>query len=262
MVGHPHGVPLEVVSTVLEMADMAWTALEHRRERKLEAAEDQELAQLRAENLRLRGILEENLGLLRGLSQTPSISQDCPPDLYSRLVAVADSPDFLMKLESLHEDSLNAKDGSFPFREATGSDLKAMDVLISVEHDEPSWWVWVTKEMVPSNFEEVSGIDNENYVIVSEDSVVDGIANFMARCIISNPRSQKLTPEELQRTMTRALSGVNDHSLWRRVWEAATVIYSLSTWGIALYGLYRHRAVLKAAAKGVAASGKFVMKGL
>lgn len=41
--------------------------------------------------------------------------------LYSRLVAVVDSPDFHSKLESLHEESLNAKGGSFPFREASGS---------------------------------------------------------------------------------------------------------------------------------------------
>ncbi|KAM0948909.1 hypothetical protein DsansV1_C06g0064661 [Dioscorea sansibarensis] len=262
MVGHAHAVPLEVVGTVLEMADMAWTALEHRRERQLEAAEDQELAQLRAENHRLRGLLEENLTLLQNLCQAPSISRDCPPDLYSRLVAVVDSPDFRSKLESLHEESLNAKGGSFPFREASGADLKAMEVLINVGHDEPSWWVWVTNDMVPNNLEEMSEIDKENYVIVSEDSVVDGIANFMARCIISNPKSQRLTPEELQRTMTRALSGVNDRSMLRRMWEAATVIYTLSTWGIALYGLYRHRAVLKVAARGVAASGKFVMKAL
>lgn len=65
-----------------------------------------------------------------------------------------------------------------------------MEVLINVGHDEPSWWVWVTNDMVPNNLEEVSEIDKENYVIVSEDSVVDGIANFMARCIISNPKSQ------------------------------------------------------------------------
>lgn len=83
--GHGHAVPLEVVGTVLEMADMAWTALEHRRERQHEAAEDQELAQLRAENLRLRGLLEENLTLLQGLCQAPSISRDCPPDVSSSL---------------------------------------------------------------------------------------------------------------------------------------------------------------------------------
>ena len=50
--------------------------------------------------------------------------------------------------------------------------------------------MWVTDEMVPSNVEERSGIDNENYVIISEAHVVDGVANFMAKCILSNPKAQ------------------------------------------------------------------------
>lgn len=44
--------------------------------------------------------------------------------------------------------------------------------------------------MVPSNVEERSGIDNENYVVITEDHVVDGVANFMARCILANPKAQ------------------------------------------------------------------------
>lgn len=44
--------------------------------------------------------------------------------------------------------------------------------------------------MVPSNVEERSAIDQENYVVVSEESVVDGVANFMARCVVSNPNAQ------------------------------------------------------------------------
>lgn len=68
--------------------------------------------------------------------------------------------------------------------------MRAAEVLIKVDNEEPSRWVWVTDEMVPNNFEEWSGIDNENYVVVSEQHVVDGVANFMARCIMSNPESQ------------------------------------------------------------------------
>lgn len=87
--------------------------------------------------------------------------------------------------------------------------------------------------MVPSNVEERSAIDHENYVVVSEESVVDGVANFMARCVVSNPNAQvcellclsfalinallcvsyyacmdlqKLTPEELQKSMYTVLT--------------------------------------------------------
>lgn len=44
--------------------------------------------------------------------------------------------------------------------------------------------------MVPSNVEERSAIDHENYVVVTEENVVDGVANFMARCVVSNPNAQ------------------------------------------------------------------------
>lgn len=68
--------------------------------------------------------------------------------------------------------------------------MHSAEILIKVDNEEPSWWVWVTDEMVPGNVEEWSGIDNENYVVVSEEHVVDGVANFMARCIISNPKAR------------------------------------------------------------------------
>lgn len=62
--------------------------------------------------------------------------------------------------------------------------------MIDVDHGEPSWWVWVTHDIVPDCLEEVSGIDNENYVIISEENVVDGVAYFIARCILENPKSK------------------------------------------------------------------------
>lgn len=71
-----------------------------------------------------------------------------------------------------------------------GSDVETAELLVNMSLEGPSWWVWVTEEMVPSNFEERSGIDNENYVIVSEEYVVDAVANFMARCIVSNSKAQ------------------------------------------------------------------------
>lgn len=68
--------------------------------------------------------------------------------------------------------------------------MHSAEILIQVDSEEPSWWVWVTDEMVASKVEEWSGIDNEHYVVVSEEHVVDGVANFMARCIMSNPKAQ------------------------------------------------------------------------
>lgn len=71
-----------------------------------------------------------------------------------------------------------------------GSDLHSAEILINVDLKEPSWWVWVTDDMVPSTVEERSGLDDESYVIVSEEHVVDGVATFIARCILSNSKAQ------------------------------------------------------------------------
>lgn len=68
--------------------------------------------------------------------------------------------------------------------------MQTAEILVNVSQEEPSWWVWVTEEMVPNNVEEWSGIDDDSYVVVSEEHVVDGIANFVAKCIVSNPKSQ------------------------------------------------------------------------
>ncbi|PON48197.1 elongation factor [Trema orientale] len=286
---------LEVAKTVMEVADVAWTAVEcchhyrHHHDHEASsgptdhASSDDELDYLRSENLRLRNLLHQNLKLLQNLSDSPSLLNDCPPDLYARLIATVDSENFLARIKSLQLESGKGNGNQFPFKIATENDLQTAEVLINVDKEEPSWWVWVTEEMVPSNVEERSGIDNDSYVIVSEEHVVDGVANFMAKCIVSNPKAQKMTPEELQKSklpprvsnlsylyfgirkcaaMVKALGGVNKLGKMFEIWHAGKLFYSLATWGLALTGLYQTRAVLKVAAMGVHTTSKVVMRAL
>lgn len=264
---------IEVAKTVMEVADVAWTAMEccnhYRLHHDHEAspdhassAADEDLESLRSENRRLRDLLQQNLKLLQDLSDSPSLLKDCPPDLYSRLVATVDSENFLARIKSLQQESVKGTWNQFPFKVATGTDLETAEVLINVDQEEPSWWVWVTEEMVPSNVEERSGIDDDSYVVVSEEHVVDGVANFMAKCIISNPKAKNLTPEELQKTMAKALGGVNKLEQVLGIWHAGKLFYTLATWGLALTGLYQTRAVLKVAAMGVHTTSKVVMRAL
>ncbi|CAK9184539.1 unnamed protein product [Ilex paraguariensis] len=343
MVGHN---PIEVAKTVLDVADVAWTAVEccqhlHHRDPHenhegdgdsrdtTSLSEEEEFEALRAENQRLRNLLEQNLKLLQNLSESPCLLQDCPSDvrilrlnlfyesnlrvifvelanmpqtrskpyglagfqLHDRLLATVDSTSFLNQLKSLHEKSADGTGCEFLFKEASGADKQSAEILINVDLEEPSWWVWVTDEMVPSNVEEWSGIDNENYVLISEEHVVDGVANFMARCMLSNPKAQSMTPEALQKskcvvlcsehydialecqhfvsdktfhgiTLTKALGGMNKFEKMLHVWHAGKMFCALSTWGLALAGLYKTRAVLRLAAMGVHTSSKFVLKAL
>ncbi|KAJ6352766.1 hypothetical protein OIU76_001894 [Salix suchowensis] len=264
---------VKVAKTVIEVADVAWKAMEFTQHHHLHETHqhgsahdtksisvDEELESLRSENKRLRNLLEHNLKLLQSLSESPCLLNDCPPHLYSRLVATVDSENFLTKIKSLQQASADETGIQFPFKEATVDDMQLVEVLINVDEKEPSRWVWVTEDMVPSNDEERSGIDDENYVVVTEERVVDGVAHFMAKCIVANPKAQNLTPEELQKILAKALVGVSKLEKVFGIWHAGTMFYTLGTWGLTLAGLYRSRAVLRLAAQGIHTTSKVVLK--
>ncbi|XP_078444584.1 elongation factor isoform X2 [Wolffia australiana] len=275
MVSHGaiHGVgnPIKILETVIEVADVAWNAYEHHHHQEQRDGSPlvssdcggEELSRLREENRRLRGLLADNLSLLGRISDFPSINKDCPPDLHARLLRAVDSARFLNLLQAQdHELPKFPQHFDFPFKRISDGDSTMSEVVIDIGDSEPSFWIWVTDDMVPSLVQEPCGIDNDSYIIVSEDQVVDGIAHFMATCILANPKSKTLTPVKLQKTVAKALGDMNDWFRLKKTWHAGKLLYSLSTWGIAFAGLYTHRGVVKAAAKGVGATGKLLLKAL
>lgn len=94
MTGHN---AIEVTKTVLEVADVAWTAVEtyhhHHQHSHSDDGEnhestdsnsdprDRELEALRGENRRLRTLLEANLKLFETLAESAALSHDCPTDV-------------------------------------------------------------------------------------------------------------------------------------------------------------------------------------
>lgn len=78
-----------------------------------------------------------------------------------------------------------------------GLDLRVDEILINVGREEPSLWIWVSDEMLHENVEEKSGIDNDNYVVISQEQVVDAIGNFMARCALMNPKAAVINIQTL-----------------------------------------------------------------
>ncbi|KAL1309904.1 hypothetical protein HN51_052636 [Arachis hypogaea] len=273
--GH-HREAVEVAKTVLEVADVTFAAVEyghhylHHKHHNAAVQEppaancpsdEEELQSLRSENRRLRNLLEQNLKLLQNLSESPSFLNNCPSDLHDRLVSTVESDEYLAKLKLLQQEGFNGA-MQFPFKEATELDHDCADILINVDSQQPSWWVWVTDDLEPSNAEERSGIDDESYIVISEEHVVDGVANFMARCILSNPKALKLSPEQLQKVLSKALAGTSKLETVFNIWEAGKLFYALSTWGLALAGLYKSRAVLRVAAKGIHSGSKLALKAL
>ncbi|KAI3983897.1 hypothetical protein MKX01_011605 [Papaver californicum] len=228
-----HGInhSLEMVETVMGVAKVAFEAVEfkhnhldhhrddHNKSEKdqqyhqaLSIEEEKEIEALRYENHRLRNILEENLKLFQNISQSPSLTKDCPTDLYKRLEAAVESTKFLNQLESLHQASLNSSTNNFPFEETT---CLFFVVVFCFEALQKLIWC----------------------------------CQFHGKMIISNPKTQKLTPQELQKTVAKALEGVNKVEQLVNIWHAGTM-------------LYRHCGVLKMAAKGIGASGKLIKRAL
>lgn len=262
-------ISIESAKAVLEVADVAFKAVEfshdhhlpHMNKHKENSGDkkqpsemkEKELEDLRSENQRLRNLLEQNLKLLQNISESPCLLDDCPPDLHSRIMDTVESPKFLSQLKTLCNDAVDG---------LPGMDFHVDEILINVGRDEPSLWIWVSEEMVHGNAEEKSGIDNENYVVISQEQVVDGIANFMARCVLLNPKAKNLSPEEMQKKLTKAFSGMSKFEKVLEIWHAGQLFYLMATWGLALAGLYQSRAVLRVAARGVHATSKLAMRAL
>jgi len=93
--GHARGA-VEVAKTVLEVADLAWSAVEclhhhHHDENPNPSPENpnegkcslsaEQLEDIRKENRRLRELLEQNLKLLQNISASPCFRNECPPDV-------------------------------------------------------------------------------------------------------------------------------------------------------------------------------------
>ncbi|KAL6591076.1 hypothetical protein ACP70R_050129 [Stipagrostis hirtigluma subsp. patula] len=249
----PHKA-MEVARTLAEIAEVASLAFHH------SAGDQDELLRSEKENAVLRARLADDHALLRDLhaAAAPSLSVACPPDLYSRLLAAVDNPSFLDRIELVRRQSAASQDVILSSCNMAGVEIG--DVPNTGSNGSKGSWVFVTCDSGIGNLEESSGIDNESYVIVNEDDIVDGIASFVARCIIEDPKSKLLSQMELQKVVARALSTMKDGRKWRSIWEAGKVIYTLATWGITLVGLYRGRAILKMAAKGAAMSAKLVLK--
>ncbi|KVI08688.1 uncharacterized protein LOC112528301 [Cynara cardunculus var. scolymus] len=271
-------ITMETAKTVLEVAEVAFKAAEFSHEHhphlprnnehqqksdddnQKKQVKEKELEALRLENQRLRGLLEQNLKLLQNISESPCLLEDCPPDLHSRIMDTVESPKFLSQLKTLHNNSVDGIPCRFSLNDASGMDLELDEILINFGLEEPSLWIWVSDEMVHGNVEEKSGIDNENYVVISQEQVVDGIANFMARCILLNPKAKNLAPEEMQKTLAKALGGKSKFEKILDIWQAGEMFYLMATWGLALAGLYQSRAVLRVAARGVHATSKVAMR--
>ncbi|KAJ8748029.1 hypothetical protein K2173_010189 [Erythroxylum novogranatense] len=164
----------------------------------------------------------------RELKQTQEESPGSPVDqeadeLCDLLKSRLEGPDFLEKLESAQ-----------------------ISVSRSIA-EEGSSWDMVSESDLWEDENDIS--DQEDYVLVREEDIVEGIACFMAAYLLSLKQSKDFTPNQLQEALSKTFSVKKKKGKLRKAWEGSKVIYNVASWGATAIGLYQNPVVLRVASK-------------
>lgn len=91
------------------------------------------------------------------------------------------------------------------------------------------------------------GVEDEDYVLVRQEDIVDGIACFMAAYLLSIKQTKDLTPNQLQDALNKTFSLKKKKGKLRKAWDGSKVIYNVASWGATAIGIYQNPVIFKAA---------------
>ncbi|KAI4337615.1 hypothetical protein L6164_016007 [Bauhinia variegata] len=91
--------------------------------------------------------------------------------------------------------------------------------------------------------------DQEDYVLVRQEDIVEGIACFMAAYLLSLKETKDLTPNQLQSALSKTFSVKKKKGKLRKAWDGSKVIYNVASWGATAIGIYQNPVILSAATK-------------
>lgn len=185
-----------------------------------------ELAKIKAENELLLDTLarfHKRLEVFGGDSKTvQELSKSLSTasgtqDLCARLQKHIESPEFLSTLTTdtifiKHRDDQN---------EVGMVDLDSVDF----------WTVIPRAEEKTVETETLSG----SYVIVSDDSVIEAIAEFVAVTLVRSPESKGVSPKKLQAVLSGTLAGLKEKSPVMKLWDWGQMLYSTYSYGAWAY---------------------------
>ncbi|KAG5612744.1 hypothetical protein H5410_024025 [Solanum commersonii] len=103
-------------------------------------------------------------------------------------------------------------------------------------------------------------LDGEDYVLVRQEDIVDGIACFMAAYLLSLKQTKDLTPNELQDALSKTFSLKKKKGKLRKAWDGSKVIYNVASWGATAIGIYQNPAILRAASAAFWTSCRVISK--
>ncbi|GAA0143086.1 hypothetical protein LIER_03849 [Lithospermum erythrorhizon] len=172
-----------------------------------------------------------------GTGSSASISNDCEADKFcSLLKSRVGCLDFLEKLESAQ--------ASIP-QSMTGS-------------EEGSSWDIVNENDIWGSVDIES--DKDEYVLVRQEDIVDGIACFMAAYLMSLEQTKDLTPNQIQEALSKTFSVKKRKGRLQKAWEGSKVIYNVASWGATAIGLYQNPAIITAASAAFWSSCRVISK--
>ncbi|CAN1185408.1 hypothetical protein LINPERHAP2_LOCUS37531 [Linum perenne] len=143
-------------------------------------------------------------------------------ELCDLLKSRVECPDFLEKLESAQL--------SVP-PDTTGM---SSDSACFVGEECSSW------DMVSENdlWEgEMGNSEQEDFVLVRQEDIVEGIAGFMAAYLLSLKQTKDLTPNQLQEALCKTFSVKKKKGKLRKAWDGSKVIYNVASWGATAIGI-------------------------
>ncbi|KAK1396023.1 RING finger protein 214 [Heracleum sosnowskyi] len=170
-----------------------------------------------------------------------------PVQLCSLLKSRVESPDFLEKRESAQVVPQNTPDGIACFMAAYLLSLKHTKDLTpnQLQDEEGSTWDMINeKDVWESGY---MNSEEEDYVLVRQEDIVDGIACFMAAYLLSLKQTKDLTPNQLQDALSKTFSLKKKKGKLRKAWDGSKVIYNVASWGATAIGIYQNPALLRAA---------------
>ncbi|XP_048600113.1 uncharacterized protein BNAC01G16470D isoform X2 [Brassica napus] len=134
-------------------------------------------------------------------------------------------------------------------------ELAQVSLLQDLAEEEGSSWDVVSED-------DILGVvqTEDDYVVVREEDIADGIACFMATYLSSLKQTKDISPDQLQKALSTMFSVKKRKGKLRKAWEGSKVIYNVASWSATAIGIYQNPMILSIASKAFWVSCKAISK--
>ncbi|CAG7884320.1 hypothetical protein IGI04_013139 [Brassica rapa subsp. trilocularis] len=150
-------------------------------------------------------------------------------------------------------DLIKSRVEGHDFREKI--ELAQVSLLQDLPEDGSSTWDVVSEDDVWGE-----GETEDDYVVVREEDIADGIACFMATYLSSLKQTKDISPDQLQKALSTMFSVKKRKGKLRKAWEGSKVIYNVASWSATAIGIYQNPMILSIASKAFWVSCKAISK--